>query len=230
MNDIVYILKTNAPPNELRYSLRSVVKNFPYSRVWFYCGCPAGIEPDIFVAHDQIGDNKWEKVRSSLLKIMDNDDISEDFWLFNDDFFVMKPVTEQPPPYICGSLMKRVTGIEANGGASGYSRQLFKANKQLLKAGYDTLDYALHIPMLINRKKAKEALELFPDIPMFRSVYGNVAKIGGVVRKDVKVFTNDIFDEDSDYLSTNERSFSEGKVGKYIRECFPQKCKYEQDY
>ena len=49
MNDIVYILKNDVEPNELRYSLRTVEKNFPHGRVFFFCGCPQGITPDRFV-------------------------------------------------------------------------------------------------------------------------------------------------------------------------------------
>ena len=61
-HDIVYILKNNYTSDELTYSIRSVCKNFPYRKIWFYGGAPEGIMPDVFVEYQQSGNNKWENV------------------------------------------------------------------------------------------------------------------------------------------------------------------------
>ena len=44
--DVVYVLKSNIDPEELRYSLRSVEKNFPHRYVWFVGSQPEGFKPD----------------------------------------------------------------------------------------------------------------------------------------------------------------------------------------
>ena len=106
--DVVYILKADIDPYELRYSLRSVEKNFPFRKVWFVCGQPKGFEPDGRIVHKQTGDTKWEKARSSLLKVCASEEITEDFYLFNDDFFVMKPFKGEFINYTAGTLDRRL--------------------------------------------------------------------------------------------------------------------------
>ena len=228
-HDIVYILKNDVKPEELRYSLRSVCKNFPYRKIWFYGGKPEGIEPDEMVEVVQTGSNKWQRVNSTLRLICRNDKITEDFWLFNDDFFIMQQVNDFDPMY-AGTLEERVERIRARHGGrtTAYARQLRDTARILANNGCDTYDYALHVPMLINREKALLTLMKFDNCPMFRSLYGNHHRIGGTRIKDVKIQDQDKVPEgNAVLLSSNDKSFSEGKIGKYIRNQFPVKCKYE---
>ena len=94
MRDIVYILKEDVDPYELTYSLRSVEKNFPHRKVWFVCGQPEGLIPDGRIIHRQHSTIRGERTRESMWKIIRNPDITEEFFLFNDDFFIMKPVNK----------------------------------------------------------------------------------------------------------------------------------------
>ena len=98
-----------------------------------------------------------------------------------------------------------------------------------LKAdGKDRLDYAMHVPMLINRKKGLEVLQRFPNVPMFRSLYGNYWRIGGTLMDDVKIQNNnDIPGKDWRFVSTSDGSFEHGRVGDYIRKQFKDASKYE---
>lgn len=227
MNDIVYILKHDVGADELRYSLRSVCENFPFNRIWFYCGCPEGIHPDRHIAMNQIGISPWQKVAYTLDKVCKNNEITEDFWLFNDDFFVMHPVEDLPPIYD-KTLYRRIEQIkERNGGDSLYSRELEKVRQMLMDEGYHTFNYAVHMPMLINRKKALTVLHRYSSMPMFRSLYGNVMDVGGINRPDCKIFLTEEEPTDTVFLSTTETSFKKGKVGAYIRERFPNRCRYE---
>ena len=229
--DIVYILKANARNDELRYSLRSVVKNMEYRKIWFYCGKPEDITPDCYVAHKQIGGSKWERVRSSLIEVCKNDDITKQFWLFNDDFYVTQPM-ESAKNYHRGLLKDHILDIERrHGGAStGYTRQLRNCMTQLQDAGLTTLDYAIHIPMLVDRQKALETLMMFPRCPMFRSLYGNYAQIGGDYITDCKtVDPNKVIDKDAPFFSTSNRSFA-GEVQRQLADMFPDACKYEDGY
>ena len=159
-HDIVYILR-DGKNEELRYSLRSVEKNYPHERVVFYGGRPDGIEPDLFVPYTQPGDTKWEKVRNTIEMICKNDQLTEDFILFNDDFFIMKPV-ETPTNYYDGTLEERIKTIEGAifGRHSEYSDRLRHLAETLRRAGIpNPLNYAHHTPMIINRKKMLETLE-----------------------------------------------------------------------
>lgn len=229
MYDIVYILKKDVKPEELRYSLRSVCENFPYRKIWFYCGCPEGIKPDEYVPFEQKGVMTWEKTTSTVEAICRNKDITEDFYLFNDDFFIMKPV-EETPIYYDRTLFRRIQQIQKKrGGApSLYSMQLAQTRDALQEEGYKTFNYAVHMPMLVNRKKALEVIHQYPNLRMFRSVYGNVADVGGEQHADVKIVGKDIEPpKDCDFLSTGDGDMKESKVGRFIMERFPNPCKYE---
>lgn len=223
--DIVYFVKDTKENEELRYSLRSL-KNFPHDKVWFYGGCPKGLKPDYHVKVNQNQSTKWENIFMMFKMACVNDKISKDFWLFNDDFFIMKPI-KSGPNYYNGSLYKRVVTLEdTHNGFTPYSQQLRYTLQELEGMGCDTLNYALHVPMKINKKKGQELVNIM-DGPMIRCLYGNYFKIGGEDHSDFKIDSINKKYRDGDYLSTNDKSFNYGEVGKQIRDIFSDKCKYE---
>ena len=228
--DIVYILRNDIEPQELRYSLRSL-KNFPHGKVWFFGGEPAYLRADGQKYVAQRGDTPWSRVSYTLRQVCEDNDVTEDFWLFNDDFFVMKPLQEYVPRYN-GTLMEHVAEVEARHGGhpSAYTAELRQTAKALEAKGYDTKNYACHVPILINREKALKTLNEFPFVPMFRSLYGNQFDIGGVNLPDVKIAViNKEPDHEAELLSTADNSWLVGKIGAYIREQFPEPCRYEED-
>ena len=229
MHDIVYFVKKDLVNEELRYSLRSVEANFPHSKLVFYGGCPNGMLPDLYHGVVQHGATKWERVTAMIRMACNDDAISDDFWLFNDDFFVMKR-TKEPDPQYNGDLYRHIVQIENRHSmtTSAYSKKLRETVIQLERKGYGTLNYAVHVPILINKQKAIDTLNEFSGYPMFRSLYGNMHKIGGRNEEDVKVNKPfDSFDKNSKFLSTNDVTFSTGLVGSYIREKFKDPCKWE---
>ena len=222
--DIVYFVKDTKVNEELRYSLRSL-KNFPHDKVWFYGGCPTGIKPDHHVKVKQNLPNKWKNVNRMLRLACMNPLITDNFWLFNDDFFIMQPV-KNPTNHYNGDLYQRIVKLEDNfNHITEYSKLLRQCCKELESLGCDTKNYTLHVPMLFNKKKALELFSL-TDFPGFRSLYANYCEIGGTEMKDVKITSKYKEYKSGIYLSTDERSF-DGEVGKQIRSIFPDKCKYE---
>ena len=233
-HDIVYFVKDVAENEELRYSLRSVEENWRYKNVWFCGECPKGLKPDKLMAVKQVGLNKWEKVRNMIKQVCENDNISEDFWLFNDDFFVLKPMPVNVEPPYNGRLVPYVDGIEKRtGSANEYTIRLREAAKVLKDKGFDTLNYEVHKPILINRKKALEVLDYFSNTPAFRSLYGNYWKIGGEDKHDMKIRIMHYNRMDAvryawDFVSTCDTSFADGEVGMFIREKFNKKSRFER--
>lgn len=228
--DVVYILANGIKSDEIIYSVRSVVENFPYNRIVFYGGKPKGIEPDIYIEVEQIGFDRYDKVNYTLNKICAADNLTDNFWLFNDDFFIMKPIEELPHAFR-GTMEHRINNLNFIYGPSGGYIKAMKTTKDYLMCnGFDTLDYALHIPMLINRELGAKTLEEHPNQKLFRPLYGNINKLGGVQMDDVKVYrTGDEPDKDSPLLSTKDNSFKYGLVGEYIRDIFDKPCKYERE-
>lgn len=224
--DVVYVLKNDVKPDELRYSLRSICENFKFRDVWFFGGKPEGIEPDHYVFFSQYGANKWERATSVYECIFTCVNITPEFYLFNDDFFVLNPYG-QKLPYVRGTLQNRIDGITKKVNSS-YAGMLYETKKLLESQFLDTLDYATHTPFLVNRQKGLETIRQFGIGKSFRILYGNQHRIGGIIRPDVKIVNLYTTPSKTDILtSTNDESFRDGRVGKYIRERFPLPCRYE---
>lgn len=223
-HDIVYMLR-EGKNDELVYSLRSVEENFAYRKVWFAGGKPEGVEPDEYMPIKQDAPSKWENVRNMLIEVCKNDEISEDFWLFNDDFFVLEPCDDSLPPLYSGTLDE---WIEICRNAGEYRVRLEHLKKTLEDAGLPMLNYAIHKPLLVNRKKALKVLEKFPDEPMFRTLYGNFAKIGGVRESDYKIRRMDQGLKNGErFVSTMDESFKCGVIGRQLRAMFDKPSRFE---
>ena len=232
-HDIVYFVKDEPENEELRYSLRSIEQNFPYRNVWFCGGCPDGLKPDKMFNLRQEEFSKWDRVRTMIEKVCKNDDISDDFWLFNDDFFVLKPIKSMEPQYN-GELKPYIDYTEGKHGgiADGFTIRLRQAYEDLTKAGLTTLNYEVHKPMLINKKRALEVLRAFPDTPCFRSLYGNYYQIGGEDKHDMKIKIENYarilaVQNYWEFVSTDDKSFKNGNIGEFLREKFDKKCRFE---
>ena len=230
--DVVYFLKATQTNEELRYSLRSVEQNLNYRNVVFYGGCPKGLHPDMYFERDQPELSKWERVRNSLRAACLNDELTEDFWLFNDDFFVLKPMSEDMPPQYNGELHRHIKKVEqAHGCEIEWTRRLKHLCQTLEGAGKGTNNYAVHKPLLVNRKKALKVLDKFPDEPMFRALYGNYWNIGGESKHDMKcrVLSFPIEKlQNWEFVSTQDDSFERGNVGQWLREKFNIKSRFEE--
>lgn len=229
--DIVYVVKDSAYNEELQYSLRSVEKNFPHNRVWFFGGKPIGVHPDKQVLVNQIWRTKWDNVRNMMRMIADNEEVTDDFVLFNDDFFVMKPV-KTLPPYKWKTIESICKWVEEqnNSRQSGYTKNLRAVARELEEFQFPTDNYVLHLPMVFNKKKLLNALDVFPNTKSPRSVYGNMYLTKRAkTHKDVKIFRAwQIPPEDADFLSTEDYAFKNGKAGEYIKRCFPDKSRFEK--
>lgn len=218
--DIVYILREDIDPTELKYSLRSVAENFPHRLVWFIGGQPEGLKPDRQIIHKQTGANKWERIRSSLLRAITEPELSESFYLFNDDFFVMQPQGENFTNFIDKTLDWRIEDLRTvYPYLNHYGKTLEKAKVELKMLKASTYNFEVHMPFLMEKAKAKSILKC--SSPQMRSIYGNLNAVPYVQHDDVKVYDLETVPEQSDYLSTTEVIFKDGKVGEYIRQRFP---------
>ena len=232
--DIVYFLKNTNVNEELRYSLRSVEEYFPHRNVWFYGGAPLGFKPDGQVNIPLKAKSKWEQVRNMLLRACDNDDLTESFWLFNDDFFVLHEIDENMPQCYDGTLRGKIDEVEARhmGEHTDWTNRLRHLEQLLLDAGKPTLNYAVHKPLLVNRKKMKEVLLKYPDEPMSRALYGNYWEIGGADSYDTKLTKTKnqslgVNLTNWDFVSTSDGSFRNGDIGKWLRQRFSSPSRFE---
>lgn len=232
MNDVVYFLKDSAYNEELRYSLRSIEKNLSHNKVIFYGGKPLGLKPDKQFLVNQKHKRKWDNVSDMLYQVCLNDEITESFWLMNDDFFVLaEPAAEC---FANGDISELCTIImlKNRNRPTKYTKHLEKTAKALKDKDYTSMNFELHCPMLINRKEMLKVYEEFPGVAGHRSLYGNVAVNDLTGARWGVCNDNKIVDLDKDigcswFVSTDDRSFAEGQVGKEIRALFPEKSRFE---
>lgn len=226
MRDIVYILKYGMVPSELVYSLRSVAANFPYNKIWFVGSRPEGLKPDIMLEHEQKGMNKWERIRSSMLEVIKQPELTEEFYLFNDDFFVMEPFAGDFINFVDRDLKDRIQDFYDENNYNAYLKTLEQARAELLSRKCTTHNFEVHLPMLMEKSKVREAI-MHCHSPQMRSIYGNVTGCPFVEHKDVKVYRLDTVPDNMDFVSTNDKTFAFGKIGEYIRERFDTPSRYE---
>lgn len=230
--DIVYFVKDTFMNEELRYSLRSVCANMPHKRVWIFGGRPMNIEPDVHVKVKQEGNTKWDRVRTMFRMAAENKEITDDFLLFNDDFFIMQP-TDHIDPMYRSSLQDYIKVIEDNymHKPTSYTKLLRSCDAELESLGVTRYAYELHIPFIFNKEKLLKIINNFPDQHCTRTFYGNLFGIGGEKRSDVKIFSDKPgFDyKTSQFLSTDDSVVNvNNDVWRYIRKQFPKKCEYER--
>lgn len=221
--DIVYFVKESFINEELRYSLRSVCKNMPHKRVWIFGGCPKGIIPDVYWKVSQKGETKWDRVKNMFLMACQNKEITDDFILFNDDFFVMKPVSKIDPWY--RSTMEEHIGVL---GAGSYKDLLKNVSKKL---GPDAKSYELHTPFIFNKKKLLDLIKSSPEMHCTRTMYGNKYDIGGTQHHDIKAFdSRPAFKyKEEEFLSTDDGVVNTNNdVWRYVKRTFSDKCEFER--
>ena len=136
--------------------------------------------------------NAWNKLR-----FICEQDISEDFILFNDDFYVMKPIDSIP-------YYHRGEGTLTNN-RSGYFRQM----DATFKLFDHPFNYENHVPFVYNRKKFLDLYNHYDisKIYLHRSLYANHYKIEGVYLEDCKYrrYPDLVRNINRTFLSSNDR-------------------------
>lgn len=222
--DVVYLCRRGDWNDELRHSLRSL-QNLPHDRVWF-----AGYKPKWVRDAEEIATPRahtpWEQTTANLRAAAEHPDVSEDFLLFNDDFFIMRPIAAMP-------ILHRgiVTGEDVKG-VSSYTAQLHHLARWFHEQGREhVLSYELHVPMAMTKTGVREVLDL--DAPRQavvrhkRTLFGNHFAVGGTLMHDCKIREKGAR-LDRPFLSSSDASFQRWPVGEYVREAFPDPSPYEE--
>ena len=224
--DCVYICRPG-DNEELRYSIRSVVKNMPHNKIWLVGYKPSWYLGDFISVPNTT--TKFENIRLAIKSAAQNNEISDSFILMNDDFFAIKPAD---PSIILhgGLLIDKINRYRSMIGSGRYITLLENTYKFLIKSGIkDPLDYDIHTPMVFNKEKLNKVIDRrhFP-----RSLYGNMFKVGGQFTNDVKIYPDNSLlkhniQEDSPYISTQDNSF-EYLLDNLLKNELPDSTKYEK--
>jgi hypothetical protein len=228
--NFVYLCRPGSN-EELRYSIRSVVKNTENPNIWIVGGKPSWYVGN-YIKSDQSQD-KYENVVNSLNTIVNCKRIPEDFVLMNDDFYIIKPINKINT-YHGGSFQKKVEIFTDNAKSSYYTSLLINTNNILKDAGIENpLDYAIHVPIELNKQKLSTVIQSKVSI---RTMYGNLFNIGGTEVDDVKFHREstrrwaknpELNKLDFEYLSTSDESFLE-VYENILKDMFKDPSPYEK--
>lgn len=229
--DIVIPVREGEYNEPLRYTLRSIAVHVPHRRVWIAGYKPSWVRNVGHVPTRQSA-TKYQNSRSNWKAAFDHPEVADDVLIFNDDFFVMKPVSH-PIPVAHRGLMRDVYAhFERRVTPGRYMLGMRQTMSLLADLGIpDPLCYEMHIPMAINRQRYLEIWEIAERIryPHSRTLYGNYWGIGGERARDPKIMTRGpAYPRKAAFLSTMPQSFRAGQVGAHIRAMFRAPCRYEQ--
>ncbi len=228
--DIVIPVRPGENNQSLRYTLRSIAAHVPHRRVWIAGHKPAWVRGVGHIPNRQTA-TKYQNSRSNWKAAVDHPDVTDDFLIFNDDFFVMRPFPPVPPVLHRGPLAAVEEHFRTRVRPGRYMLGMRQTAELLADLGIDDpLCYEMHTPMLLNRQRYLEVWELGNRIkyPHSRTLYGNYWKLGGKKAVDPKIMSfGPRFPHSSLFLSTMNETFTRGQVGSYIRSMFPQRCRYE---
>lgn len=196
--DLVYPLKNNVTTLDLLFSLRSVCAHeLPFDKVWCAGYTPLWLKDVYSIPVIQNKRSKWKNALYNVVAACQRPEVSDDFILMNDDFIQLNPCNPTKDLNVCGvSLQTRIARYAELSNPSIWQQGFAKINKLLQDLRCDHfMDFALHLPMIINKRKFLEVFNL-PQVQDFiaensylpmRTLYGNMCWTNPVSISDVKI-------------------------------------------
>lgn len=235
MNTIVYIVGRESRWNdmELKYSLRSAEKYcFNYDKVVIVGHKPLFIHN---VTHLYATDNHKNKARNIMEKVMiaaGSGEVSDNFVLMNDDYFLRRPIDCVSYPYYHKCHLSRT--MEINKTIYHFHVKTtfdLLASRGLLQENYDT-----HCPIIYNKERLTEVVNGVDwNIEVghiLRSLYCNTLGLNGGYKEDCKVnrplkkFAWHEYTKDADCFSIGDAAINMEFVD-FLNELYPNKSRFE---
>lgn len=216
--DVVYTCR-NGSNEELRYSLRSLV-NVPHDRVWIFGGWPAWVNNVTIVATPQKAP-KYDVTFNSTREACLNPEVSDPFWLWNDDFYAIAPTS--PEHYHRGPVRDVLSIYEEKFPTGTYALGMRNTLEVLEANGcQDPLSYELHVPLVVHKAPMLEAIRMGDGHLRWnkRTAYGAIAGIGGEYMADVKVYDSTTLNHEGPWLSSCDRTYQ--AVYRGLKTLFPE--------
>lgn len=225
--DVVYVNK-DGENLELRYSLRTL-KHVTHRRVWIFGGAPVWIDPETVhhVKQMQKG-SPYRSTRSHISAACGTPEVSDPFMLWNDDFFAMQKVGKMPLLHRgpIGGVMERYANVKTL-----WAKGLRETAAMLEEKGLGSISYDLHVPLIVHKEPMREALRWAEkarnDAIHTRTLYGNLADLGGTFIADPKMSRRSAPFPEGPWLSSSDDTFR-SSVEPVLRYLFTEKCQYEK--
>lgn len=225
---------------ELRWSMRAITAHLEHSAVWIVGYAPPWVDRsrvqviDVPTTGNPHGFGKHHQLNAALAAACAA--IPGRFVVCHDDHFPVAPDASIDPVYRGGaSLVSETEALEKKHARSAWTKNHRATLDHLVSLGRDAdslASYEVHRPMVVDSAPLAAMLAAVPVFPvkavLYKSLYGNLAEVGGVGVYDHKVKAEDSeISTGSDWVSTNESSFA-GLVGHQLRETFATPSAYER--
>lgn len=247
MTDIVYTLADKSDNNylELKYSLRSLEKHgINYGMVVIVGGLPDWIDTSKII-HVKESDSffKEKNIMSKILAAANSNKVTEDFWHFNDDYFLLKTYDFKTLKsckherdlhhYVWGEGREKLRWNK-------YTRVVENTYRELNKRNLPIEFYDVHLPFKYNSVKFRDAMQKYDWSCQFklgyiiRSLYGNtIGMKAETLTKDVKL--NNICTvegalrllENDEYPMFSSGERDQHNLIKIVEKLYPTKSKWE---
>lgn len=224
---LVYICRPGQN-EELRFSLRSAVVNLPVESVTIVGDAPGWVTGVRRIPGNRYA-TKAKNVLDNVRIAASAPGVPDDVVLMNDDFFVLNPTVTIPVLYR-GPLRAHLDRVSA--AWSWWAVSLQNTLRFLQSQGIvDPISYELHVPFPVNREGMRDALARLggtdaDNPPQWRSVYGNLAGIGGTHHTDAKWSQPVAGELEGPFLSTDDGAFYLGTL-RQLRARFPDPSPFE---
>ena len=236
MIDLVYIFGRGSQwqNNELRYSLRSVQENLQwYHKVFLVGNGPNFLSDKVTqIPHLDIYQNKQRNIMAKIYRACNDERISENFILFNDDYFMLQPTDAVNYPYYFNTNLIDASAKYFN----SYKKCIDATIKVLQAANKPLMHFDIHKPIVYNKTLFKEMCNSYdwnhPHGYIVKSMYCNHFSIVGEGANDLKI--NYPYKKETIYtMLENKGMFSVGDKGlgpdmkSFLNNLFPLKSKFE---
>jgi len=236
MRDAVYILRNRSRDeySELRYSIRTLKNITGWSgKIFIVGGFPVWGQNMVWIpAQDRqqpcysISENKQINALNKIRVACESDEISDDFILMNDDFFIIEPTNIEY--FQKGNLKDTVVEKEQFYHGSRY----WCAMKRTAEEFDNPFDFELHFPIIYNKKRFLDLMDKYDmyKVYLHRSLYCNHYGITGPYLKDNKAYTiNELMEKKSHpFFSTGDKCGSHCRFVRIMDGILPEKSTYEK--
>jgi hypothetical protein len=170
----------------------------------------------------QVG-KKHENVRQAMRRAAAHPDVSEQFILMNDDFYIVKKVAKIPQLNL-GPIDELVDRWLDTVGRSRYVASMERTARILREQGVEhPLSYEVHAPMLTTKTALADALQVGGNP---RSIMGNLHGTKGRTVTDVKVYRTSQPLPAGPFMSSEDTTFRH-HVRPHLAELFPERSPWE---
>jgi len=236
MIDVVYILGSGSTVGnaEIKYSLRSIEKHLKdYGNVFIIGERPYFLnEKAIEIKFKDLHRNKARNIMSKINRAAIDERVSDNFILFNDDYFLLQDVSAIGYPFYYKNNLKEAISLNIG----EYEKHLRATLQVLEEKNKPIFNFDSHYPIIYNKEKVKKVIENYNwnvDFGYtFKSIYCNHYHVKGLHLADCKVSHQysleqiKAINKGRSMFSTGEKAMCQAMI-RYLKEMFPEKSIYE---